>query len=250
VERVTRLDANGLAVDYLLAARAGGAEVETLERRLADLPERALGRGLDDDAARVAFWLDIYNAAVVRAGAVDLLDRRVRWRYFGRRDLVIAGQRLSLDGIEHGLLRRSRWQLGLGYLGNPLPSEFERAHRVARVDPRIHFALNCGATSCPPIAAYERECLDEQLRLATKGYLRTETRRDGEMLRVPSLLLWYIGDFGGPPGIRRLLREAGIEGWSRRLRFSAWDWHPLPDNWVGDGDRVSAVPPARASARR
>lgn len=235
---MTGHDPNGLAVEYLLATRTGGSGVEMLERRLAGLDELALRRSLDDEAARVAFWLDIYNAAVVRAGAVDLLDRRVRWRQFGRRSLVVAGERLSLDGIEHGLLRRSRWKLGLGYVGNPRPSGFERAHRVRRVDPRIHFALNCGATSCPPIAAYDRERLDEQLELATTNYLRAETRRDGDALRVPSLLLWYIGDFGGPPGIRRLLREAGVAGWSRPLRFAAWDWRPRPDHWMEDAARL------------
>lgn len=231
---MTRRDPNALAVDYLRAARVGGPEVESLERELAELDEYELRSSLADEEARVAFWLDIYNAAVVRAGEVDLLNRRVRWQHFARRSLVIAGERLSLDGIEHGLLRRSRWKLGLGYLGNPLPSDFERAHRVAEVDPRIHFALNCGAFSCPPIAAYERERLDEQLALATSSYLGAETRRDGGVLRVPSLLLWYIGDFGGPPGLRRMLRDAGVEGWSLPLRFTTWDWRPAPDNWMGD----------------
>lgn len=231
---MTLADPNGLAVEYLLATRMGGPEVDDLERRLAGLDERELRSALVDEPARVAFWLDVYNAAVVRAGAVDLQNRRIRWQHFARRSLLIAGQSLSLDGIEHGLLRRSRWKLGLGYLGNPLPSDFERTHRVAQVDPRIHFALNCGASSCPPIAAYELARLGEQLDLATSGYLHAETRRDGRVLRVPSLLLWYIGDFGGPPGIRRLLRGAGIEGWSLPLRFSSWDWRPAPGNWMSD----------------
>lgn len=231
---MTRVDPSRLAIEYLRASRLGGPEADRLEERLAQLDERDLRHGLADEAARTAFWLDIYNAAVVRAGAIDLLNRRVRWQHFARRSLLIAGQPLSLDGIEHGLLRRSRWKLGLGYLGNPLPSDFERAHRVDRVDPRIHFALNCGAFSCPPIAAYEPDRLEEQLDLATRSYLQAETRRDGDVLRVPSLLLWYIGDFDGPPGLRRLLREAGVEGWSLPMRFTRWDWRPAPDNWMSD----------------
>lgn len=230
-------DAHDLAVEYLRATRVDAPGADGLERRLADLDESELAAGLADDAARIAFWLDVYNAAVVRAGAVDLTDRRIRWRHFRQRSLVVAGQRLSLDGIEHGLLRRSRWKLGLGYLGNPLPSRFERRHRVGRLDPRIHFALNCGAASCPPIAAYQRARLDEQLELATWSYLSAEVRRERDVLRVPSLLWWYVGDFGGPRGVRRLLRRAGIDHAALRLRYSAYDWSAAPDRWAEDADR-------------
>ena len=225
---------NELAIAYLLAARTGGAEADAIERRLARLDDRQLALDLDSDTARVAFWLDVYNAAVVGAGAVALTARRTRWQHFRRRSLVVAGHRLSLDGIEHGLLRRSRWKLALGYLGNPLPSTFERRHRVGRLDPRVHFALNCGAASCPPIAAYEPERLDEQLELATRSFLTSEVRRDGDVLRVPPVLLWYIGDFGGPRGVRRLLVRAGVEDASRPLRFSKYDWSPAPDRWTSD----------------
>ena len=149
---------------------------------------------------------------------------------------MVAGRRLSLDGIEHGLLRRSRWKLGFGYLGNPVPGRFERASRVGLVDPRIHFALNCGAASCPPIAAYDPARLDEQLALASASYLGTEAVMDADGLRVPALLLWYMGDFGGPRGLRGLLRDAGVEGWQGPIRFSAYDWTPMPGRWLAGHD--------------
>lgn len=233
---MSRIDANGLAVDYLLASRVGGPDAERLEQRLADSDETELRASLPDDDARIAFWLDVYNAAVVRAGTVDLTDQRVRWSHFRRRSVVIAGQRLSLDGIENGLLRRSRWKLSLGYLGNPLPARFERTHRVARLDPRIHFALNCGASSCPPIAAYHRERLDEELELATRSYLQDAVRRDGEVVRVSPLFLWYIADFGGPRGLRAFLDAAGVEVGQLPLRLSTYDWTPAPERWASDTD--------------
>ena len=239
------LDPNGLAVEYLLATRAGGDGVEGLAGQLAALPEGTLRQGLADDVARKAFWLDIYNAEVVRAGIVDLKDRLTRFRHFRRASVAIAGRRLSLDAIENGILRRSQSRLGLGYLPNPVPGSFERAHRVDRVDPRIHFALNCGATSCPPIAAYDPARLDEQLELATKSYLSTEVEVEDDVVRVPAVLLWYIGDFGGPAGVRRLLRHVGLDETGRRLRFRAWDWTPAPDHWKGDADRPE--PPPRST---
>jgi hypothetical protein len=231
---VTHSDLNALAIDYLMAVRTGEAEVDEFERRLGRISEHALRVGLDDDEARLAFWLDVYNAGIVRAGDVDLTSGLTRWRHFRRPFIEVAGQRLSFDAIEHGLLRRSRWLLSLGYLGNPAPGRFERAHRVERLDPRIHFALNCGATSCPPIAAYDGDNLEGQLEMATKNYLRAEVRTDGETLRVPAILLWYIGDFGGPAGVRRLLRRSGIDGWQGRIRFRAYDWRSTSDRWLGD----------------
>jgi hypothetical protein len=142
--------------------------------------------------------------------------------------VVVAGRRLSLNAIEHGLLRRSAFLIGFGYLHNPFPSAFERRVRVSRVDPRIHFALNCGARSCPPLAAWDRATLDEDLERATSAYLTSESHRaeDGREVCVPRLLLWYRGDFGGLAGIRSLLRRHGVLGLDerQRLRFGPYDW--------------------------
>ena len=75
-------------------------------------------------------------------------------RFLRQPALVVACRALSLNAIEHGLLRRSRWRFGAGVRREPVPlSAFERQHRVARVDPRVHFALNCAAGSCRSIAA-------------------------------------------------------------------------------------------------
>ena len=229
-------DPRELAVDYLLATRRDAATAAGLERDLAAISPFELRRALADDASRHAFWIDVYNGTVLRHQALDVTDPWARLRHFRRTIVIVAGQPLSLDGIENGILRRSRWKLGLGYLGNPLPSRFEQVHRVDRVDPRIHFALNCGALSCPPIAAYRSESIDDQLDLATRSNLATEVMQERDAIAVPAVLLWYAGDFGGAPGIRRLLRQHGVEGWNRHIRFSKYDWTAAPDRWAADED--------------
>ncbi len=229
-------DPRELAIDYLLATRRDAAEAAGLEQALASISPVELHGALDDDAARQAFWIDVYNGTVLRHQGLDVADAWARLRHFRRPIVTVAGQPLSLDGIENGILRRSRWKLGMGYLGNPLPSRFERAHRVDRVDPRIHFALNCGALSCPPIAAYRSESIDDQLDLATRSNLATEVLHERDAIAVPAILLWYAGDFGGAPGIRRLLRQHGVEGWNRRIRFRKYDWTSAPDRWATDED--------------
>ena len=80
---------------------------------------------------------------------------------------------MSLDDIEHGILRRSKIKWSEGYFNKLFPSKFEKENRVNKVDYRIHFALNCGARSCPPIAFYDPEKLDKQLDVATMIYLKS-----------------------------------------------------------------------------
>ena len=228
-------DPSALAIDYLLATRtAATATAAELEQELATIDPVHLRDALTSDGARTAFWVDVYNAVILRQPVYDFSSWRTRSRFFSRPAVTIAGRTLSLDTIEHGILRRSRLKLGLGYAANPAPSSFEREQRVRHVDPRIHFALNCAAASCPPIAAYRAEHIEAQLDLATRGYLQQTALPRADHLEIPVVFLWFIGDFGGPPGVRRFLRRHGVEGWGRPLRFGEWDWTPRPGRWAAD----------------
>jgi hypothetical protein len=225
------------SVTLLRAARTGETETVTaVWRDLAARDSTALAASLSDDDRRTAFWLNVYNAAVqddLREDA-SRYDSRLRF-FFGDR-VTVAGHRLSLNDIEHGILRRSKSLFGLGYLPRLRPSAFERTHRVAALDARIHFALNCGATSCPPIAAYSAATLDEELALATRSYLDTEVAYDPDagVVRVPQLFLWYRGDFGGRSGIRDYLRTYGPlpDDASPRIRYRSYDWSLDLENFL------------------
>jgi hypothetical protein len=225
--------APGLSARLLTATRAGDdAEARRLRVILAELTPRALAAQLPDDATRIATWLNLYNATAQQLIAADAAAYARRTRFFRRRALTVAGTALSLDAVEHGLLRRSRVSIGMGWLANPLPGGFERRLRVDRIDARIHFALNCAAASCPPIAAYGPIELDAQLDRATRGYLGASVRLEQGRLIVPRVFLWYIGDFGGPAGVRRFLARHGVRGAGRPLRFDRWDWTPAAGAWL------------------
>ncbi|CAN5708003.1 DUF547 domain-containing protein [soil metagenome] len=220
----------------LAAVRSGDAErARAIRSHLAALEPAALARELPSDAERVATWVNLYNAAARQLVDSDLTRVRHRLSSFRRPVITVAGTPLSLDAVEHGLLRRSRWKIGLGWLGNPWPGDFERRYRVERVDPRIHFVLNCAAASCPPIDAYLPGRLDAQLDVATRGYLATCVRRDGSRLVVPRLFLWFSGDFGGPAGVRRFLLRHGVDAMGGRLTYTAWDWTASPAPWAPKG---------------
>jgi hypothetical protein len=220
-------DPLALAHRLLVQARSGVAD-SSCRAALASLDPRELAAALRDEPSRTVFWLNVYNASVRARLLADPAAFRSRWRFFATSAITVAGRRLSPNAIEHGLLRRSALSLGLGYLRNPAPSAFERSLRVARVDARIHFALNCGARSCPPLAAWEPATLDDDLERATRAYLVAETRRRnaGRTLLVPRLLLWYRGDFGGSAGVRRLLERHAViaEAEQVRIRYGRYDW--------------------------
>ena len=69
----------------------------------------------------------------------------------------VAGVQMSLDDIEHGLLR-----VRPGYFEGE-DEELQRKLRMPSLDARIHMALNCGARSCPAIAVYSGEQLSSSL---------------------------------------------------------------------------------------
>ena len=229
------MDPLELAVEYLLATRSEDDErVDRVTMSLAAMPQATLAEATADDAARLAFWVNLYNAAVLRQPHHDFDSWARRMAFFRRRALTISGRTVSFDAIEHGILRRSRWKLALGFGSNPRPSRFERSLRVTRIDPRVHFALNCAAASCPPIAAYDASRIDHQLDLATRSYLANTVEVRADRLTIPRIFLWFAGDFGGPPGIRRFLRHHGIDGAGRKLRFGSYDWTPMPGRWAAD----------------
>lgn len=219
--------------DYLLAARR---DEETAHHReaLAAVDSDVLSTQLGTDSQRLAFWLNVYNAVVQDRLRADPSRYDSRRHFFGSDQLTVAGEALSLNDIEHGLLRRSQFWFGLGYLRNPLPGAFERANRVDERDDRIHFALNCGAESCPPIAAYDAADIDTDLDLATDSFLHATTDYDPDtnVARVSRLFLWYRGDFGGKSGIVDLLTDHEVvpPGSAPTLRYQAYDWSLALDN--------------------
>lgn len=228
----------GVAQSLLLATKAG-ADPQPQQDRLADFDEGALEQVRTDRATALAFWTNLYNA-----GTQLLLDRRPELyesalrslRFFRATAVTVAGTGLGLDAIEHSILRASQSKYTLGYTRQLWPGAFARRYRLAEVDPRIHFALNCGAVTCPAIRFYEPERVDEQLDAQTELYLDQTVDYDPEagVARVPRLCLWFRGDFGGSDGVRAFLREHGAipADADPKLRYRGWDWSKARGTFV------------------
>jgi hypothetical protein len=189
---------------------------------------------LHDHGARLAFWINVYNALVLH-GIVSLGVRRSvarAWNFFGRAAYRIGGFVLSSDDVEHGVLRGNRRRVlpPLRPFGVRDP---RRALALAPLDPRIHFAINCGARSCPPVSVYRAEAIEAQLELATRGFVNSEVALEDGRLVCPRLFKWYRRDFDAAGGLRAFLlrylddgppRRALADGIAPRVGFRAWDW--------------------------
>ena len=175
----THVDSVGM-VDYgrLEAARTSlDAYVDSLRRTSPrNAPERFATK-----AHELAYWINAYNAFVLR-GVVDaypvdsVRDIALLNGFFSRMEFIAGEQRLTLNDIENRIIR-------------PVYRE-----------PRVHFAINCGAVSCPPLAprAFEGDDLDRQLEKALQDFARnpkyTRLTPDGQ-LRLSKILEWYGQDF-------------------------------------------------------
>jgi hypothetical protein len=226
--------ASELSAAVLRRARAAGAapdpELESLVARLQEVDPTLI----EGDAARIAFWINLYNARLLHRLARRPVSgsMALRPRLFSATSYRVGERTYTLDEIEHGILRRNRRP---PYRPRrPFRRSDPRlAAAPSRLDPRIHFALNCGARSCPPVTEYGPDSLQRELEAATRAYLEAETTIDPEAGRVelPRLMRLYRGDFGGREeqlefAAARLPRLAQLRSGPAGLKvgYGRFDW--------------------------
>ncbi len=198
-------------------------ESQTL-RDLRDVLAMVNVEALDPDE-ELAYWINLYNVNIVglivdnypidsiRDLSTDLF---IRLNVFKKPHVPFAGDAISLDYIEHEKIR-PRFR-----------------------DGRIHFAVNCGAKSCPPVRgeAYVGARLDEQLddqvrRFAAGSGLRIENDGGDVVVHTTKIMDWYGDDFEDWHGgvVQFLLpympesKRSKLKGTSRvKIRFDDYDW--------------------------
>jgi len=131
----------------------------------------------------------------------------------------------SFDLIEHGIIRNSRVKLGLGYLKKWFVGDLEKKFRLRGGDGRVHFALNCGAISCPPVAVYNEVDFDKQVEEVIKFYLPKVTSHDANKVVTTPLFSWFRGDFSGTSGVKKFLKQYNIiDVGDMSLEYGDYDW--------------------------
>ncbi len=203
-------------VPYGRVSPADRAALEAYVRGMTAVPVDSLTRN-----EQLAYWINLYNALTVQVvlahhpvESIRDIDISPGWFADGPWDaklLTIAGERLSLNDIEHRILR-PLWR-----------------------DPRIHYAVNCASLGCPNLqpAPYDARRIDAQLDAAARAFVnhpRGVRFDDGELV-VSSIYAWFQEDFGGTKQgvIRHLLEFAGTSLADRLRRHKggfddAYDW--------------------------
>ena len=186
--------------------------------RLADPAHAALS----GDAA-MAFWLNAYNAWTLALVVDERPRESIReldgGKVWTRRSFTVAGRSVTLDAMEHKILR-------------PMG------------DARVHAVLNCASMGCPPMprTAAPAQGLDGYLDEATRAWAKHNAWRvEGDTLYLSSVFDWFGEDFASKrarpvtgaddkqaaavhflraysPALDKALRNVATVSWE------PWDW--------------------------
>ena len=176
-------------------------------------------------AEQKAYWINFYNALTVQVVADAYPVKSIKdisesllgslGIFGGPWDDVhakVAGRDLTLNNIEHGILRPI-WR-----------------------DNRIHYAVNCASYGCPNLCptVFTAENTEELLEAGARAYVnhpRGVEFMDDDFIVISSIYKWYAADFGGTEKsvIEHLVKYAD-EALATRLRKFAgsvdyeYDW--------------------------
>jgi len=141
---------------------------------------------LFNQGQKKSFLINVYNILTIRAmlnfyplkSVLDQVDRtRIGFHFWKDTYAKIGNEILSLEEIEHEHLRKMS-------------------------DPRIHFAIVCGAKSCPKLlnSSYRSQEIEQQLQQQANDFFSRENHfkidHELETVLLSKLLKWFREDFG------------------------------------------------------
>ncbi|MCY4588335.1 MAG: DUF547 domain-containing protein [Bryobacterales bacterium] len=222
LDRYLRVHSSGINRFDYAALKASAKDITGLADYLAHL------QGLDpreySRAEQKAYWINFYNAltvqVVLEAYPVDSI-RDISDSFLGGlmfsgpwEDVVahVAGLDLTLDDIEHGILRP-----------------------IYR-DNRIHYAVNCASLGCPNLlpTAFTAANTETLLDTGSREYVnhpRGVDFVDDDFIVISSIYDWFVEDFDGSEegAIKHLIQYADKELAERLRNFEGsvdydYDW--------------------------
>ncbi len=113
-EKTKALDLSIIDISQQLLLAAKTKEpTDSLVNIIKSITESNLETQLNNDNNKKAFWINLYNGYTQVILSKNSEKYKDRGSFFGDQQIEIAGEKLSLDNIEHGILRHSKlkWSL-------------------------------------------------------------------------------------------------------------------------------------------
>lgn len=216
LDKYLKVTADGInRVDYAGFRAKGHKHLKRYLKKLQGVKVTGLNR-----REQYAYWVNLYNALTVDVILEHYPVKSIRdisispgvfakgpW---GKKLVKVQGQSLSLDDIEHNILRKV-WR-----------------------DNRVHYAVNCASIGCPNLAAqaYTGQNLSKQLDNAAIAYLNHPRGLafDGDRLTASKLFTWYAKDFGSQTDMFNHFRHYARPALAKKLKTTTrisgyvYDW--------------------------
>lgn len=162
------------------ALQSSSADTAALNSYVSSFEDMDISEMSEDE--QFAAWANLYNALTIQHINERYPVKSIRSGYWvgpwKEVFAVVDGEKVSLDDIEHNILRE-QWD-----------------------EPRVHYAVNCASYGCPNLAneALEASTLDAQLDEGARAFInhpRGVTVRKNGTLQVSEIYKWFQEDFGG-----------------------------------------------------
>ena len=169
---------------------------------------------------QLAYWINLYNSLTIKVVLEHYPVKSIKdiklsgilkpgpWK----KELIsIESRKLSLDNIEHDILRPI-WQ-----------------------DNRVHYAVNCASIGCPNLqnSAFTSKNSESLLKQGAKDYINHPrgVYLNGKVLKVSSIYKWFKEDFGNSKDslLKHLILysnqplKAKLQNFSGKIKYG-YDW--------------------------
>lgn len=181
------------------------ADQARLDSYLADLAAHPVEKDWSRNK-QMAYWINAYNAFTIKlivenypVAQITQLDGGKPW---DKQWIKLGEKTYSLNDIEHKILR----------------PQFN--------DPRIHFAVNCAAKSCPPVLnrAWTAKNLNTNFEKQTKSFINgPENEIKSKSVKLSKIFEWYREDFGDLIPFLNKYSDTPIKP-NAEINFVAYNW--------------------------
>jgi len=236
------LSSDGSHVDYAELSKSDefhAFQEKTIQLRFCLLKDLS-------ELERKALFLNLYNIIVIHAyctiGVPSSLAARLK--FYKTTGYMIENEFYSLDDIEHGILRGNTKHPAVFVFSPQFSNKNDpRLKYTMEKDPRIHFALVCGAKSCPPIRIFSPSNLKFGLNAAAKNFLKNGGLRiENHDIYLSMIMKWYHDDFGKTDSemleyLKQFLAEEDKEKLEGLLKEGKFKLHYLKYDWSVNGKK-------------